>query len=48
MLHDDPVRLALSDGPGHPADEAVDRILLLDVVDRELVTLPVELVAAVL
>ena len=42
VLHDDAVRLAFSGGPRRPADQPVDRILLLDIVDRQLVTGPVE------
>jgi hypothetical protein len=48
VLHHDPVRLALPDGPGGPANEAVDGVLLLRVVDRKLVAPSLELVAAVL
>jgi hypothetical protein len=46
--HQHPVRRAFGDQPGAPADEAVDRIPLADLVQRELVTLPVEVVDAVL
>jgi hypothetical protein len=47
VLHHDPVRLTLPDRPRGPAHEAVDRILLLHVVDRKLMTPPLELIAAV-
>src|SRR5215211_4720211 len=48
VLHQDAARLALPHGPGGPAHQAVDRVLLRYVVDRELVPASVELVAAVL
>ena len=48
VLHHDPVLRAVAGGPRRPADEAVDRVLLLDVVEGELVVLAVEAVAAVL
>jgi hypothetical protein len=48
VLHDDSVRLALVDGAGGPPHPAVDSILLVHVVERELVTAPLELVAGVL
>ena len=47
VLHHHPVRLALADRPGGPADEAVDRVLLGRIVERELVVLPVELIGPV-
>jgi hypothetical protein len=48
VLHHDSVFFALGGGPGDPADEAVDRILLRHVVEGELVVAAVEAVAAVL
>src|SRR5262249_59538241 len=48
VLHHDTVRLADGGGPGNPADEAVDRVAALRLVQRELVAAPVERVAAVL
>src|SRR5215208_3966777 len=48
VLHHDPVLRALGGDPGGPADEPVDGVLLLEVVDRELVVLSVEAVAAIL
>src|SRR4051794_31695269 len=47
VLHHDTVLLALAHGPGGPAHEAVDRVLFLGVVDRELMAVAPELVAAV-
>ena len=48
VLHHHPVLRAVAGDPRTPADEAVDRVLLLDVVEGELVVLAVEAVAAVL
>ena len=48
MFHHDPVRLAGAGGPGGPADEAVDRVVVLRLAQRKLVAATVELVAAVL
>src|SRR5262252_4271408 len=48
VFHHGPVWLALCGGPGGPADEAVDCIAVLRLVQRELVALAVELVAAIL
>jgi hypothetical protein len=48
VLHHDPAWLARRRVPGDPADEAVDRVAAFRLVQRELVTAPVELVAAVL
>src|SRR5262245_53079039 len=48
VLHHRPVWLALGGGPGDPADEAVDCIAVLRLVQRELVAPAVELVAAIL
>ena len=48
VLQHDAARLALADAPAGPADEAVDRVLRLGLVERELVPPPVELVGAVL
>src|ERR1700730_14508282 len=48
VLHHDPVWLAGGGGPGGPADEAVDRVVVLRLVQRELVAATVELVAAIL
>jgi hypothetical protein len=47
VLHHDAGRLTLPDGPGCPADEAVDRVLVLRLGERQLVASPLELVAAV-
>ena len=48
VLHHDPVLRAVAGGPRPPADEAVDRVLLHDVVEGKLVLLAVEAVEAVL
>jgi hypothetical protein len=48
VFHHDPVQLALGDGPGDPADKAVDRITTSRFVQRELAAAPVELVASIL
>ena len=48
MFHHDPVWLAGGGGPGGPANEAVDRVVVFRLVQRELVAAPVELVAAIL
>src|SRR6516225_10143449 len=48
VFHHRPVWLALDGGPGGPTDEAVDCIAVLRLVQRELVALAVELVAAIL
>ena len=48
VLHHDPVRLAIAHIPGGPADEAVDGIAMLGLVQRELVGTAVEVVAPVL
>ncbi len=48
MFHDHPVRLTVTNRPGLPADEAVDRVSVLGFVQLELMALPVELVAPVL
>ena len=44
VAHDHPVRLALGSGPVLPADEAVDRVARLGLVERELVPAATELV----
>ncbi len=48
VLEHDPALLALADPPAGPADEAVDRVARLELVERQLLLLPVELVGAVL
>jgi hypothetical protein len=48
VFHYDAVRFARGDGPGDPADEAVDRVAAVRLVQRELVATPIELVATVL
>ena len=48
VLHHDAIRLTFADGPGRPAHEAVDRVRELRLGERQLVALPVELVASVL
>lgn len=48
VFHHRPVWLALGGGPVGPADEAVDCIAVLRLVQRELVAPAVELVAAIL
>src|SRR5260370_35235737 len=48
VVHHGAVWLALGGGPGCPANEAVDCIALLRLVQRELVAPAVELVAAIL
>jgi hypothetical protein len=48
VFHHRPVRLALGGGPIGPADEAVDCISVLRLVQRKLVAPAVELVAAIL
>ena len=48
MFHHGPVGFALGGGPGGPADEAVDCIVVLRLVQWELVAPPVELVSAIL
>ena len=48
VLHHDPVRLALTDRPPAPANQAVDRILIVRFGEGELVPLPIELVAPIL
>src|SRR5262245_25222290 len=48
VFHHGAVWLALGGGPGRPADEAVDCIAVLRLVQRELVAPAVELVAAIL
>src|SRR5689334_13018517 len=47
VLHHDPVSAALRDVPGCPADEPVDRVSALGLVERQLLDPAVELVAAV-
>src|SRR5262249_48554514 len=48
VFHDDPVPLARGDGPGDPADKAVDCVTASRFVQWELVAAPLELIAAVL
>ncbi len=48
VLQNDAVRLALGDGPGRPAHEAMDRVAVVRLGEGEPVTLSVELVGAVL
>src|SRR4029078_371128 len=48
VFHRDPIWLALDDGPGRPANQAVDCVMALRLTRRELLTLPVEIVRAVL
>ena len=48
VAHDDPVRLALGHRPALPADEAVDRVAGLRLVERQLVAAPSELVRSAL
>ena len=48
MFHDGSIWLTLGCGPSGPADEAVDCVAVLRLVQWELVTPPVELVAAIL
>src|SRR5215211_295279 len=47
VIQDHPVGLALRDGPRDPADQPVDGVGLADLVQRELVTPPLELVRTV-
>jgi hypothetical protein len=47
VFHHRPVWLARGGGPGGPADEAVDCIAVLRLVERQLVALAVELVATI-
>src|SRR5262249_34508917 len=48
VFHHDPVRLVHNGSPGSPADEAVDRVVALRLVQRQLIAASVELVAAIL
>ncbi len=48
MLHHDAMRMTFADGPGRPSHETVDRVRELRLGERQLVALPVELVASVL
>ena len=44
----DPMWLALDDGPGGPANQAVDCVVALRLVEWKLVVPPVELVGSIL
>jgi hypothetical protein len=48
MFHHDSMWLMLGCSPGDPADEAVDCVAVLRLVQWKLVALPVEFVAAIL
>ena len=48
VLHHDAMRVTFADGPGRPSHETVDRVRELRLGERQLVALPVELVASVL
>src|SRR5262249_26399719 len=48
MLHHDTIRSTLANGPGAPAHEAVNCVATLGLAQGELVSPPVELVAAIL
>src|ERR1700757_5231701 len=48
MFHHGSMWLLLSCGPGCPADEAVDRVMALWLVQRELVAPSVKFIAAIL
>src|SRR5262245_8478671 len=48
VFHENPVRLARNGPPGVPADEPMDCVVALRLVERQLMAAPVELVAAIL
>src|SRR5262245_29830984 len=48
VFHRDPIWLALDDGPGRPANKAVDCVMALRLIQRELVVPPVEIVRSIL